>query len=342
MIQTLTGFNRPVSAKFNADGTKLYVVNRARGEVGVTRHEGSVSMVTVDKDGKMGRPNHRFVTRLTGPTDLAVSPISFGKIPRGAVFIVTGTPLIQTESGRITKDASQEFIGLVIADANTGQTLQRIDLSPKSKLKLQSAHSLVSPSSIEFDSKGNLYIGDTGIGGHLFQPRVQGKSRIWKIDRRGVMDLVAGISPTDVKPIGLTSLPGAMCYDSKSDSIFFITNHNQGAPSGSVFKVPAMSFTNMASMQTIVRELPALSGLKISPQGRVLMVSNSGELLLPKGRKDSREIRFRPPRRFTTPGKFGIATNSGGEVILAIPEEGSDAGVNKGQSLQVAKLSSEY
>lgn len=343
IIQTLTGFNRPVSAVFSENGDTLFVVNRARGEVGVLRHQGSVSKVARMDGGKFGEPNHRFVTRLTGPSDVALAPIAFGDVPKGSLFVVTGTPLIENETGRIIKDASGEYIGITVIDAQTGRVLREIDLGPSSEVLLQRSQALISPTSIEFDHEGNLFIGDTGIGGHLFiSNRMQGQPKIWRLTQRSVMELLSGLSPSGAKPMPISSLPGDMRYDASSDSLYFITNHNQGAPTGSVFKVEGGEFKGIQSLQTIVRSLPALSGLQLSPKGRAIMTSNNGEILMPRGRKNYRVIRFRPEVRFATPGNFALYPLAAGASLLAIPEEGSDAGLNKGQSVQIVKLPEGY
>ena len=120
--------------------------------------------------------------------------------------------------------------------------------------------------------------------------------------------------------------------------MYFLSNHTQGAPKGSVFRIASGDFKNVMMMKTIVRELTALSSMQLLPSGRVLLASNSGELLIPKGKKAARLIHFRPQMTFSSPGKFSLLAQSDGSTLLVVPEETGDAGINKGQRVKIVLL----
>lgn len=94
-------------------------------------------------------------------------------------------------------------------------------------------------------------------------------------------------------------------------------------------------------MQTIVRDLSALTGIQVMPKGRVLLAGNSGELMFPKGRKDTRPVRFRPQHEFSSPGKIALLALKDGMVIIAIPEQSSQQAGGGGQRVSIVKLPSD-
>ncbi len=342
IVQKLDGFLRPTAAVFSPDGSYLFVINHAQGESGTIRSESFLSKLSVDKEGLVKADSMKFVPSLTAPIDLDFSPVRFGNIPVGAIFMVVGSPLVQDEAGRSLKDLSRVLVGILVIDPRTGRTIKRIDLSPNSKIRIKDEESLLAPTAICFDKSGNLYVGESGVGGHMFNRRRPGRPGIWRLEAEAVQNLLTGIQPTKVKFIRTTSLPTDMSYRDSEDMLYFITNHNQGRPSGSVFRIAAGTYEGISSMQTIVRELGALSGLQQTYKGRVLLTGNSGELLFPKGRKDARPIRFRPDTDFSTPGKFGLMSLDDGTNLIAVPEQSSDAGVGKGQRVSIVKLPADY
>lgn len=342
VTQTLDSFNRPIAAAFSPDGRNLYVINHVQGESGTLRNQSFLSKLKVSPDGEVKPERMRFVDSLTAPIDLDFSPIRFGSIPQGSIFVVFGSPLVQDEAGRMLKDISRIRVGFLVIDAQSGRILKQIDVSPNSKRRLKGEDGLLAPSCLAFDKRGNLYIGESGIGGHMFQNRQVGRPGIWRLEAKAVMDLVTDVKPADIEFIRTSSLPGDLCYRKSDDMIYFVTNHHQGRPAGSVFRIPAADYTGISSMQTIVRELGALSGLQITPKGRVLMIGNNGELQFPKGKKDSRPIRFRPKVEFSAPGKLGLISHNKGKLIIAVPEQSSDAGLAKGQRVRIVTLPDDY
>lgn len=342
IVQKLDGFNRPTAAVFSPDNRYLFVINHAQGESGTLRGESFLSKLAVSKDGTVSVESMRFVTGLTAPIDLAFSPVRFGNIPEGAIFMAIGSPLVQDSAGRGLKDLSREVIGLVVIDPNRGRVIKTIDLSPNSTMRIEGEQSLLAPSSLCFDKAGNLYIGESGVGGHMFQRKTLGRPGIWRLESEAVLDMLTDVAPKKVEFIRTTSLPTDMSYRDKEDMLYFVTNHTQGKPSGSVFRIEAGRYQGISSMQTIVRELEALSGIQITPTGRVMLVGNGGDLMFPKGKRDTRPVRFRPQVSFSTPGKMALLPRADGSILIAIPEQSSDAGLGKGQRLSIVRLPAGY
>ncbi len=342
VVQELTGLTNPVSCIYSPDGSSLYIVNKARGDAGMIRERSYVSKYSVSPEGTLKLYSKQFISRLTAATDLDFAPVNFATVPVGSIFIVAGSPLIQNEAGQLTKDATNEFIGIVVANPETGETLKRIHLGPGSDLLLKTEFPLISPSSLAFDKAGNLYIADTGIGGYNFKERFQGRPVIYRLEPRAVLDLLTGVPPVDVDITRISSLPGDMTYDRETDTIYFISNHIQGAPSGSVSKFESGNYKGLASQKTIVRGLVALNGLHLTPKGRVLLLANTGEVLFPRGRKASRTVRIHPQVTFSTPGKIDLMQLEDGHLLVPVPEENSDAGLGKGQTIKVVRLPPGY
>ena len=344
IVQTIEGFDRPVAALYSPDGKSLYVANRPRGKVGVFRGKGYVSKLQVGTNGAVAMGVKQFVSRLTAPSDMVFSRRAYtGDVESGSLFVLMGTPLIENEMGRIIKDATNEFIGVKIYDPADGRLIGEMDMGPDSILYESGSMPLVAPSCIEFDDSGNMYIGDTGIGGHVFKTRTRPQPIILRITPRGVSDLITGIVPgeAEIKDMKISSLPIDMVYKSAEKSLFFLANHNQGAPSGAVFKIPADEFLGLSSMTTIVRKQPALKGIRISPR-RIYIASANGDLMFPKGRDKANIVRFRPRTNFSSPGKFDILVQSDDSLLLAIPEETGRVSVNQGNSLRLVKLPTGY
>jgi len=320
----------------------LFVINHVQGDAGTLRGESFLSKLAVDAAGEVSPANMRFKRGLTAPIDLDFSPVRFANIPRGAIFMALGTPLVQSEAGRAMRDLSRIMVGIVVIDPNTGREIKRLDLSPNSRIRLSkegsSELSLLSPSSICFDADGNLYLGESGVGGHMFDRKQLGRPGIWRIEAGSVEQILNGQSPKNATLIRTTSLPADMSYNDREDMLYFVTNHTQGRPSGSVFRISAGKYSGISSMQTIVRELGALTGIELTPRGRVLLAGNSGELMFPKGKNNTRPIRFRPKRDFSSPGKLALLELKDGSMIVAVPEHSSDEGLGKGQRVSIVKL----
>jgi len=342
IVQTIEGFDRPVAALYSPDGKSLFVANRPRGKVGVHRGKGHVTKLQVSDDGTVTVASRQFIGRLTAPSDMAFGKrIYTNDVKARSLFVLMGTPLIENEMGRIIKDATNEFIGIKIYDPNNGRLLAEMDMGPDSKLYESGNMPLISPSCIEFDDSGNLYIGDTGIGGHVFKTRTRPQPIIYRITPRGISDLITGVEPKDVQANKLSSIPIDMVYKPAEKALFFLANHTQGAPSGAVFKIPADQFQGLSTMTTIVRKQPALKGIRISPR-RIYVASANGDLMFPKGRDKTNTIRFRPQTNFSSPGRFDVLVQDDGSLLLAIPEETGKVSVNQGNSLRMVKLPKGY
>ncbi len=339
VLEDLPGFDRPVSAAFSPDGKSLFVVNRSRGEVGARRGAGSLTKYSVGEGLDFKLASKRFVIGLTAPSDIDFLPVDLdGIAPAGSLILVSGTPLIETEDGRITKDASNDFIGISLYDPESGKLITRVDLGPASEIKLKGEHPLVSPNSLTVDKSGSFYIADTGIGGNLFKKSVQAQPVIYRIRASGLVDMFSGKSPMDVEVMKISSIPGDISYQSQDDSVFFVANHIQGATKGAVFKVARSDFHDVMKIQTVVRELTALSSMRLTPSGKVLLATNKGELVVPRGKKASRLIRFKPEMTFSTPGKFAMLPEAGGSFVIAVPEETGSAGAGKGQRVRIVRV----
>lgn len=340
--QELGGFMTPTASVFSPDGRYLFVINHAQGESGTLRSQSFISKLSVSESGDVAPNEMRFVKNLTAPIDLDFSPIRYGSIPKGAIFLAVGTPLIQDEAGRPMRNLSRVMIGISIFDPNTGRQIKKIDLGPNSRIRLKDELSLLSPSSICFDAKGNLYVGESGVGGHMFERKQVGRPGIWRIEAEAVESLINGVTPRKgVDLIRTTSLPTDMTYREKENMLYFVTNHTQGRPSGSVFRISAGQYQGISSMQTIVRELSALTGIQIMPKGRVLLAGNSGELMFPRGRKDTRPLRFRPRHEFSSPGKIALQSLKDGSIVIAVPEQSSEQAGGKGQRISIVRLPAE-
>lgn len=342
IAQQISGFKSPTAAAFSLDSRYLFVINHVQGDAGTMRGESSVSKLTVDEKGVVAMANPRFLTGLTAPIDLDFSPVAYGDIPKGAIFLVMGTPLVQNEAGRAMRDLSRVMVGLIVIDPNTGRVLKRIDVSPNSSIRLKNegelSLSMLAPSSVCFDTEGNLYVGESGVGGHMFNRKQRGQPGILRIAADSVRQILEDQQPENVDLIRTTSLPTDMCYSDREDMLYFVTNHTQGRPSGSVFRISAGQYEGISSMQTVVRELEALTGVQLTPRGRVLLAGNSGELMFPKGKKNVRPLRFRPKHEFSSPGKLALLELGDGSMIIAVPEQSSDEGAGNGQRISIVKL----
>jgi hypothetical protein len=341
VLEDLSGFDRPVATVFAPDGKALFVVNRSRGEVGARRGAGSITKMSVNADLQFKVASRRFVVGLTAPSDIDFLPVELeGVAPKGSLILVSGTPLIESEDGRMEKNASDDLIGFTLFDPLTGKTLAKADFSPEADLRFNGEHPLISPNSMSFDRSGNLYIADTGIGGNLFRNRLKAQPVIYRISVSGMQQMFSGESPSRVDVMKISSIPGDISYHPQEDAVYFLANHLQGASRGSVFKVSSRNFTEVMKIETVVRELTSLASMIISPNGRTLIASAKGELLIPRNRKSARLVRFKPEMTYSTPGKFDYLPLSGGDYILAMPEETGDAGAGKGQRVRITRLDS--
>ena len=162
VLQVLSDLDRPVAAAFGPGGETLFVANRSRGTIGALRNMGSLTKFDRASDGSYKMASKRFVVGLTAPSAIDFAPVAFGSdIPKGTLFLVSGTPLIENEDGRMSKDVSKDFIGISVVDTNSGKILRKIDLGPAAPMKMKGEYSLISPNCLSFDKEGNLYIADT-------------------------------------------------------------------------------------------------------------------------------------------------------------------------------------
>ncbi len=345
VLQILGDLDRPVAAAFGPGGETIFVANRSRGTIGALRGMGSVAKFERESDGSYKMASKRFVVGLTAPAAIDFAPISFGEdLPVGVLFLVSGTPLIENEDERMSKDVTKDFIGISVIDTTTGKTLRKINLSPAAPAKMAGEFSLISPNCLSFDKQGNLYIADTGIGGNMFmfKKQVQSQPAFYRIERDALTKLLNGESADDTQVMKVTSIPSDMRYNEAEDSLYFVANHIVGATKGAVFKAGSSGFRGQFSVQTLVRELDPLSSLVLLPNGKQLLISSSGELHIPRGKKASREIRFKPEMRFSTPGRVDLLPLGDGTALLAVPEETGSAGIGKGQRVKIVKLPAKF
>ncbi|MCH6257618.1 hypothetical protein MLD52_13745 [Puniceicoccaceae bacterium K14] len=341
VVDQIEDLDKPTVALFSKDGKSLFVANSVRGSVGAIRSKSYISKFSIGADMKATLASRDFIGNLTAPVDLAFSTVSYPGIAKGSLFVAVGTPLIENDEKRIIDDPSREFVGFSIYDPKNGRLLKKIDLGPSSKTRLLGEKSVTLPSSIAFDAKGNLYIGDTGIGGNLFSEKVQGRPGIWRIEKEGVEDLINGRRPAgEVIFMPISSLPGPMRYLEKTDELYITANHNVGAPTGSVFRMDCEKFGSkgMTALQTIIRGAKTVSGIQITPKGRVMLTSSSGDLFYPRGKKNYGIVRFRPQLNFASPTNYAMLILEDGGMLFAIPEEASDVGIKHKQSLKLVYL----
>ena len=345
VLQVLSDLDRPVAAAFGPGGDTLFVANRSRGTIGALRNMGSLTKFTRSDDGSYKMASKRFVVGLTAPSAIDFAPISYADdLPAGVLFLVSGTPLIQNEDERMSKDVTKDFIGITVVDTTSGKILRKVNLSPAAPMKMAGEYSLISPNCLSFDKQGNLYIADTGIGGNMFmfKKQVQSQPAFYRISSDGIRQMLQGEAPTGAQVMKVTSIPSDMRYQESDDSLYFVANHIVGATKGAVFKAGSSGFRGQFSVQTLVRELDPLSSLVLLPNGKQLLISSSGELHIPRGKKASREIRFKPEVRFSTPGRVDLLPLADGTALLAVPEETGGAGVGKGQRVKIVKLPAKF
>lgn len=345
VVQEINGLERPTVAVFSPDKRTLMVANFARSEVGAIKDASFISKYRVDAEGRLSLSSKRFIDGLTAPMDMAYAPVTYGSVPAGSIFVAMGTPLVENNEGRLSKNPSRELIGLSVFNPSNGRLLKNIELGPTSENKLREGMPLVSPSSLVFDRSGNLYLTDSGIGGNLFPGKVRGRPGIWMIEASGVIDLLNGSSPKNSKFIPISSMPGPMRYVEKDDVLYITANHNVGVPKGNVFKIACTEFKTkgLSSLQTVVRDLNSLSGIQISPKsGRIILTTTAGDIVFPKGRKHFGYIRIRPRTRFSSPGNYGMIALEDGSLRLAIPEIASNHQETGTQTLKVVHLDGGY
>lgn len=340
VVDVINGVDKPTSAVFSPGGESLYVSSSVRGQVGAYKGKSYISKFKVASDGTTKPVSKDFIGNLTAPIDMAFSTTQFPGIPKGSLFVAVGTPLVEGIEGRIIDDPSKEFVGFSIYSPKSGRLLKKIDLGPSAKIKLLGNKTVTLLASIAFDTSGNLYIGDTGIGGNLFLEKVQGRPGVWRIEKKGVEDLINGKTPKAVTFTPISSLPGPMRYVEKTNELYITANHNVGAPTGSVFKVNCDDFAKngMAAVQTIVRGTLSISGIQITPKGRVILTTSSGDIIYPRGKKNYGTIRFRPQMSFSSPTNYGMTIMPDGSLLFAVPEQSSDVSVDHKQTVKMVYL----
>jgi len=336
-LQTVGGLRQPTVAVFSPEGDALYVLNAAHGDVGAIPGESFVSKLRVAPEGRAAMAELRFVEGLTAPVGAAVSPTRIGPAPAGSLWVALGSPFVEGERGSLIKDASEVFIGLAAYDPETGETLARLPLGPSAPARPKENQPLLSPACLVFDSRGNAYLGDAGIGNHLFPDAPAGRAGFWRIGPQTLAALLEGRREGGADFLPISSIPSCLDYDAERDALYIGVNQRVGKPTGSVVRIERGEFRGLQGMSTVSREIPTISGIRIRPSGEALLTSKDGELLEPRGRKRVRSLRFRPKLTLASPGAFDLRPLPDGRLLLAIPEKNSRA-AGGGQHLRLVAL----
>jgi hypothetical protein len=192
LLQTLNAFDNPEGAVFSDDGRFVFVSNAA--ELGTpdkgfhwTERGGFVSKLAVNADGTLAMANPRLITGLTAPLGMAVTTVATAKFPKGSIVLCTGGFPLATAAGTPITDPRRLTSKLVVFDVD-GKILGEIGWDADSPLARVTGGPATLPNAAGFDTDGNLYVADSGIGG--------GRPGLLMIPHGAIDDLASGRTPT--------------------------------------------------------------------------------------------------------------------------------------------------
>jgi hypothetical protein len=187
------------------------------------------------------------------------------------------------------------------------------------------------PFAVAADPGGNLYLTDLAARGSHWEEPGMSQPGVLRIDAGAVDALAAGTEPAagSVTFIPIRSLPTGIVYSSKEDALYFVTGNDVYDLGGAVLRLPRGDFTGASAIQTVAKDLTALSSIGFSPKGTALAGRMSGDIVQIRGRR-GRPISFRDRHLFLSPGQIATTRLDDGKVLVVVPEA-SGAGLGQWQ-----------
>lgn len=144
---------------------------------------GYISKLKIDGKGRLHVVDPVFVEGLTRPLGMAVLPKKVGRIKKRTVFVGVGGTWLWGKT-----DANELQSGIVAFNPNNGKILGIIHTSIGSAFEVVTGGPVLAINALAFDSEGNLYFTDTGIGydkfpdsDPMYDPMFPYQG-VWKVD----------------------------------------------------------------------------------------------------------------------------------------------------------------
>jgi hypothetical protein len=328
--QTIASFHRPESATFSLDGKLMFVPNCASGMYGTDKNfalqagQGAISKLSVSESGELKMLDPKFVSGLNAPLGITTLLKATKLFPAGTLFVNTGLYILCDEDGAYIPDPKAIGTGVTIIDPDTGKTLGRIDLTPGSAVTKAIGDAFPLPNGMTFDSKGNLYVTDTGESCGVKNTVMPAKSRggVLRIDHEAIDSFAQNKAHAGIHFIPI-ELPNGVAYNPHTDSILVITcRSGEGEQKDSVYSIPAATFKNTGEAKPIASELGNMDGAVVTPAGSIIVsVMNTQSLWKIKKNGSKEEVAFDPPVKLFGPSDIKLKELKDGTSIIIVPEQ---------------------
>jgi hypothetical protein len=274
VLQEIAEFDNPEGSVFSADGKSLYVSNAAIWDCdgfAWTEGGGYISKLSVGANGQVSMVNKQLAAGITAPLGMAVNRYGTRMFPAGSIFIGVGSAPMGTKDCQPISDRGRLKTGVLVID-ELGKKLGMIDMSIGSVFHRIAGGPVLLTNALDFDSRGNLYVVDSGIGAGSFSPPITGAPGIWMIPYESIDDVASGRLPSrSVKFIPMPGGPDGVEVSPLDDSIHVNTvGAVVGMPdpdNGGMWRLTMADFEAGRLPKPYASGLGALDGLDFTDKG---------------------------------------------------------------------------
>lgn len=347
VIQRLHAFDNPEGSIFSADGRFVFVSSSA--DLGMpakglhwTHNAGYVSKLAVQSDGTLKMLNEKLITGLTGPTGMAVSPVSTKKFPGGTIFLTEAWAPLAEPDGTEVKDASV-LDPKIIAFNTDGKILGTIKLGAGSQAEAVSGAIATLGNALAFDKEGNLYATDTGTGGGLFNPPVATKGGGVYMFPLSSLDALADGKPASLSYIAVPE-GGPDGIEVAPDGAIHINTVGLGAglkdpAEGGMYRLTKKDFKTGHLPAPFARGLGALDGLDFAGSARLdTEIKNTNTVIVTPPYGVPMMLTYDQDIKLSGPADIAVRKLADGSYLLLIPELSATSPNNHDNPVTMIKL----
>lgn len=334
IVQVLKAFDNPEAALFSADGRFVFISNSA--EIGSNRAdgfgfaegEGYISKLEVQPSGMLVMVEEKLVTGVTGPLGMAALTKATSTFPAGTIFACSSSAPMRDSDGQVITDPARMRTKIVAFDVD-GTVLGALDLGSGSLFEKINGSPIMLCNALGFDSGGNLFVVDSGIGGGQFDPPFVDKGGLWRISHAALDNVAAGTQPAEMPHfLAIPGVPDGVEVSPKDGLVYVNTvGLLVGAPDPAGGGIYAIDGNVMTLTTPIDRDMGALDGLDFTDGGVMLNTQIMGgipaRLYVNCPGQIGTTLEIQPAGSaadMNGPGDIAVQKVAGGSYLVVVPE----------------------
>ena len=347
VIQRLSSFDNPEGAIFSADGKYVFISNAAElgnPDKGFAWTDGSgyVSKLEVQSDGTLKVVDAKLITGLSGPLGFAVNTNGTKKFPKGTIFLVQATAPLAEADGTPVKDIAKHAPKITAFDVD-GKILGEISLGTGSSAEKAAGVIATLGNALAFDSRGHLYLAETGIAGGSFDPPLATKGGgIYLFPHSSLDDLADGkdakvsyLAVPEGGPDGIEVAPdGTVHFNTVG-----LAGGLKDPAEGGQYRVSKKDIERGKLPEPFGKGFGALDGLDFAGKVRLdTEIKNTNSVIVTTRKGVAATLTYDQDIKLNGPADIAVRKQSDGSYLLVIPELAATSPNNGDNTVTVVRL----